>query len=112
MGPKGTVKYLKACYVLLMQGVGGMKIRSTQSLGIAVSRSSDGLPRIIPRLQRQLIRGGNAKAIRIWLSFFSLYRVIEFDSKASLSTITAPGKVISSSLLVEYSSLLEGANNL
>jgi hypothetical protein len=48
-----------------MQAVGGMKIKSTQSLGIAVSRSSDGLPRIIPRLQRSLIRAGNVKAIRI-----------------------------------------------
>jgi hypothetical protein len=68
MGPKGTVKYLKACYVLLMQAAGGMKIKSTQSLGIAVARSSDGLPRIIPRVQRGLIRSGNRKAIRIWMS--------------------------------------------
>lgn len=65
MGPKGTVLYLKACYVLTMQAAGGMVIPSTQSLGIAVSRAHDGLPRIIPRVQRGLIRGGNRKALRI-----------------------------------------------
>jgi len=65
MGPSGTVKYLKACYVLTMQAVGGMKIKSTQSLGIAVARSVDGLPRIIPRLQRDMIRRGDRKALRI-----------------------------------------------
>lgn len=65
MGPKGSVLYLKACYVLTMQAVGGMKISNPRSLGIAVSRASDGLPRIIPRVQRGLIRGGNRKALRI-----------------------------------------------
>jgi len=68
MGPKGTVKYLKACYVLLMQATAGMKLPDPRSLGIAVSRSSDGLPRIIPREQRRLIRSGNVKAVRIWMS--------------------------------------------
>jgi len=94
MGPSGTVKYLKACYVLTMQAVGGMKIKSTQSLGIAVSRSADGLPRIIPRLQRDMIRRGDRKALRIWLSWFSLYRIIEYHSFATLSTITSPGRTL------------------
>jgi hypothetical protein len=112
MGPKGTVKYLKACYVLTMQAVGGMKIKDPRSLGIAVSRSSDGLPRIIPRLQREMIRSGDPKAIRIWLSWFSIYRIIQFDSTASLSTITDPGKVLTDSVKNELASVIEAANNL
>jgi len=64
-GRPGLVLYLKACNVLLMQAVGGMKLDGTRGLKVAVSRSADGLPRIIPRIQRGLIRAGDKKALRI-----------------------------------------------
>lgn len=44
------VKYLKACNVLVMQGLAGMKIKATQDLGLAVSRTRRGLPRILPSI--------------------------------------------------------------
>lgn len=112
MGPNGTVKYLKACYVLTMQATGGMKLKSSQSLGIAVSRSSDGLPRIIPRLQRMAIRSGDRKALRIWLSWFSLYRVIEYKSFATLSTITSPGRELDKFHREQLPTLLEAIKAL
>jgi len=64
-GKPGLVLYLKACSVLLMQAVGGMRLDGTRGLKVAVSRSSDGLPRIIPRQMRGMIRGGDRKALRI-----------------------------------------------
>lgn len=86
------VKYLKACHILVMQAAGGMKIPSTQSLGVAVARTKGGLPRMIPSLMRSKIRQGNVLAIRVTLTLLSLYRVLEFDGKPKLSTITDPGK--------------------
>jgi len=94
-GKKGLVLYLKACYVLTMQATAGQKIKSTQSLGVAVARSADGLPRVIPAVMRGMIRSGDLKSVKIWLSFFSIYRVIEFKSFASLKTIVEPGVTIS-----------------
>jgi hypothetical protein len=90
-GRPGLVLYLKACNVLLMQAAGGMRIRDTRPLKAAVSRSADGLPRIIPRVHRGLIRRGDQKTIRIWMSLFALYRVLEYPSSASLRSITDPG---------------------
>lgn len=44
------VKYLKACHILTMQSVGGMKIPASQKLGCAIARTGTGLPRVIPSL--------------------------------------------------------------
>lgn len=89
---KFLVLYLKACHVLVMQSAGGMKIPSTQSLGVAVSRTGKGVPRILPSLLRSKILLGDRNAIRLALSFLALYRVLEFPGKLKLSTITDPGK--------------------
>jgi len=79
--------YLKGCSVLTQQYVGGMKIPNPRDVGPAVSRTRAGLPRIIPAQQRLLIRRGNPEAIRLWLSFFNIYRVLEAKHKLSTSTI-------------------------
>jgi len=77
-----------------MQAVGGMVLNDTRRLGVAVSRSSDGLPRIIPRVMRAMIRGGDRRALKIWTSLFGLYRVIEMKGFLKLQTITNPGPPI------------------
>jgi len=64
-GKPGLVLYLKACNVLLMQAVGGMRLSDTRGLKVAVSRSADGLPRVIPSVMRGMIRSGDRKALRI-----------------------------------------------
>lgn len=89
---KFLVLYLKACHVLVMQSAGGMKIPSTQSLGVAVARTGKGVPRILPSLMRSKILAGDPRSIRLALTFLSLYRVLEFPGKLKLSTITDPGK--------------------
>jgi len=59
-----VVKYQKACYVLLQQIISGHKLYDMNGLGLRVSRSSSGLPRIIPAYHRKLILQGNTLIIR------------------------------------------------
>lgn len=60
-----SIKYLKACSVLLMQSSSGMIIPSTRPLGVAVSRTKSGLPRIIPSEIRKRIRQDDKVALRV-----------------------------------------------
>lgn len=60
-----VILYTKSCNILLMQSAAGMKISSTQSLGLSVSRTQSGLPRIIPRLARERIRKGDVQTLKI-----------------------------------------------
>lgn len=84
-----VVKYLKACSVLLQQSASGQRIDSAQALGAAIARTQgSGIPRIIPAVMRKSIRSGDTWTIRVWLSYFQLYRVIEIPGKLKLQSIT------------------------
>lgn len=85
-----TVKYLKASTSLLMQAIAGEAHASTQCLGAAVSRTNSGLPRIIPAVHRMKIRAGDIRTIRLWLTLFSIYRVLDYTGKLSIKTIISP----------------------
>jgi hypothetical protein len=91
MGPKGTVLYLKACHVLLMQSVALDKVKDLGPLKIRVKRSRSGIPLLVPVLQRRLLLSGDAKVMRFWSSLFSIYRIIDFPGDVNLSSITEPG---------------------
>lgn len=91
MGVRGLAIYLKACHVLLMQAHAGHIISSTRPLGAAVARSADGYPRIIPSPMRRRMREGDHNLVRLWLSLFSLFRILKFSGRIRLSTITSPG---------------------
>lgn len=95
MGIPGTIKYLKTCSVALQQYVARDTTRaSSRAIGnIAVARTRAGLPRIIPALQRKLIRRGDVKAIQLWLSLLNLYRYLEstYPEEGIYDTITKPG---------------------
>jgi hypothetical protein len=93
-GIKYTVKYLKACTSLLMQSISGKPHKSTQELGAAVSRTSKGLPRVIPILHRNHITKGNVFYIRFWLTLFSIYRVLDYTGKLSIKTIIKPSNAV------------------
>jgi hypothetical protein len=95
MGSRGTAIYLKTCYLVTQHIVGGMKDRSPWDLGANIARTRLGIPRIINRRHRLLLAKGDVGPIRLWLSLFSLYRVIEFKGSLKLKTITEPGKDIS-----------------
>lgn len=65
-GNPHLIKYLKTCSVLLQQYVAKDITRpnSRQVGGVAVAVTRTNLPRIIPRLQRVLIRKGDVNAIK------------------------------------------------
>jgi hypothetical protein len=74
-GVRGLVLYLKTAHVCFMQSLPGSKLRfGSRDIGkVAVSRSRDGLPRLIPRGSRALIRKGHKGAIRLWGTLLSIY---------------------------------------
>lgn len=90
-GIPGLCKRLKACNVLLMQSLAGEKHFSSQELGVAISRCGAGYPRIIPVHHRRELSKGNLRVIRIWLSLFSFYRILDWKGAVKLTTITDPG---------------------
>lgn len=94
-GLKGVVKHLKVCSVALQQSLGGHVQSDLTSLGVRVSRTSTGIPRLIPPIHRKAIRLGNPIVIRYWLTLFSLYRDILIPAKIKISTITSDGIDIS-----------------
>jgi hypothetical protein len=90
-GMRYVVIYLKACHTLLQQAVAGQRLSDTGSLGARVKRTrGGGLPSLIPTQHRAEVRKGNKMIIRLWLSLFSVYRVIDIPGRVKLSTILAP----------------------
>lgn len=92
-GSRGVVIYLKGCHVLLNQVVAGQRLDNPRRLGCAISRTRSGLPRVIPILHRRMILSGDKWTVRLWSSFFWLYRVLDTKGKIKLSTITKPFEV-------------------
>jgi len=89
-----TILYLKTCSILLQQYVAKHTERASSRKigGVAVSVTRTGLPRIIPKLQRVLIRKGDVRAITLWLSLFNLYRYLESTHNfKGYNTITDKG---------------------
>jgi hypothetical protein len=95
MRSRGTAIYLKTCYIVTQHVAGGMKDQSPWALGANIARTRFGIPRIINRRHRLLLQKGDVGIIRLWLSLFSLYRVLEFKGSLKLKTISEPGKNIS-----------------
>lgn len=90
-GERGLAAYLKTCYLVTQQVAGGQIVASPWALGGNVARTRKGLPRIINPQHRTLILKGDVSIIRLWLTLFGLYRVVEFKGKLKLRTITDPG---------------------
>jgi hypothetical protein len=102
-GMRYVVIYLKACHTLLQQACAGQKLSDTGSLGARVRRTrGGGLPTLIPVTHRKEISKGNKMIIRLWLSLFSIYRVIDIPGRVNLGTIIAPysGETV---ILTEFS---------
>jgi len=85
-----VVIYLKACCVLLQQAAGGFKIDNTRDLKCAVSRTRSGIPRVIPPRMRRAVQSKDIWTIRIWLTLFRLYQVIDMRCTVKLESISAP----------------------
>lgn len=91
-GMKGVVIYLKACQVLLQQSVGGFVVLDLSELNVRPKRTKKGIPRIIPAHVRKLILvDRHIPSIRLWMTLFGLFRILEFPGRLKLSTITDAG---------------------
>jgi hypothetical protein len=85
-----------------MQAVAGHPVRDTSLIAkVRTSVTKGGLPRIIPRIHRERIRKNDIRLIKIYLSLFSLYRVLSYPSITSLKTIIDPGVELNSDFLKE-----------
>lgn len=100
------VLYLKAAQVLLQQSVGGQRLPDTRPLKAAVSRSRSGIPRLIPREHRLLIKAGSRREIRLWMTLLGLYRVLGFKGEVKTSTIESPGKLLSGDTIIGFQRFL------
>jgi len=101
-GMKFLVLYLKTSHVQTMQSMGGYVVKDTALIAkVRVSKTTKGLPRIIPAQARERIRKGDLFLLRIFLSLFSVYRVFSYSSVTSLQTIIEEGKPISLNFLSE-----------
>ena len=91
-GMKGIVIYLKACQVLLQQSIGGHVVLDLTELNVRPKRTNRGIPRIIPAHVRQMILvDRHIPSIRLWMTLFGLFRILEFPGRLKLSTITDAG---------------------
>jgi len=104
-GSKFLVIYLKACYSILQQYIGGQRLHDLSPFGARVGRTHSGCPSIIPAIHRRAIRAGDSWTIRYWLTIFSLYRVLDCMPVLKVSTITA-GSTMESQLGYEFSQFL------
>lgn len=75
-----------------MQSVAtGKRAHNARNLGSVVGQDRSGIPMVIPSEHRRRIRAGDKVILRIWVSWFSIYRVLTFPSLLKLKTITDPG---------------------
>jgi hypothetical protein len=110
-GMKGLVVRLKIMNVMFMKSLPGAKSSSSSRDigGAGVSRSSDGLPKVIPNWARILIRRGDIDTIRLWSTLFGLYRVLMYTGKPSISTITDDGVPLSPSFLKGWTTFVRSS---
>jgi hypothetical protein len=95
-GVKGLTFYLKSCSIALQQSLAGYRIYNMSLVGPRISRTKQGLPRIICRSHRIILsnrKKGCYFLMKYYLSIFYFYRVLEFPGKLKLETIAAPGKL-------------------
>jgi len=90
-GEMYTVKYLKASQLCIQKKIAGQPFKSMREVEPDYNfprLSKSGLPSIIRLQDRSSICNNSLRIIRLWLSIFSLYRVIKVPFNPKLSTIT------------------------
>lgn len=80
----------------MQQMLAGYVLDDLTPLGPRVARSGGGIPSIIPKDQRILIRKRDVLVIKQWLTLFSIYRDISYKGKFNVSTIVKPSTATSS----------------
>lgn len=101
-GPRGLALRLKASSLFIMKALSEDGVSDSKAFGPKVARNNSGMPRWLPAQMRARIRQGDRGVIRYALGLCTLYRVLEFRGKLSLSTVTDPGKLISNDFIVSW----------
>lgn len=101
-GHRGLAIYLKACNIAVMRSTAGDGVKNSRLIGVAMARTHCGLPRMIPAGFRKRIKDGDTFVIRLFLGFFTLYRVLNYRGKISLKTITTPGVPLTGGFIEEW----------
>jgi hypothetical protein len=91
-GASFTIKWLKGNSVATQRFIAGSSYRSLRELeaDVPLPRLINGLPGVIPRGDRRLIRQGHPGVIRFWLSMFNTYRMLDAPLKPKINSITDP----------------------
>jgi len=105
-GSKGLAIFLKANLLLIQRVLAGSQLENPRDAGVATSVTNRGIPRWIPVLHRKRLLRGDRTVIRFYLGLLTLYRVIDYRGKLSLSTVTDPGKDIHPSLTASFREFL------
>jgi len=88
-----TVKYLKASQLCIQKKLAGQPLSSMREIEPDYNfprLSRSGLPSIIKLQDRSAICNRSLRVIRMWLSIFTLYRIIKIPFTPKLNTITDP----------------------
>ena len=87
-----TVKYLRASHVAIQHVIAGRPLKSLRVIepDLPLPKLRTGLPVCIPVVDRKMIRNGHPETIRLWLTLFSIYRLLEAPRKVKINTITDP----------------------
>lgn len=102
-GLKGLAIVLKISHTAVVKAVAGAKLQGTAgSLGHRVGLTRSGLPSWLPKAVRKAILKGDRITMRVWLSYLSSYRVLEYLGKPNTSTITKPGVVFNLNPYLEF----------
>jgi hypothetical protein len=106
-GQRGLAIHLKTANVMLMRSIAGKMLPNSREIGGAVARTDSGLPRLIPAGMRKRIKEGDTSVIRLYLGFFTLYRVLNYRGKLNLSTITDPGVPLTGGFMAEWEGFIK-----
>jgi hypothetical protein len=90
-GGEYTVKYLKACNLAISKYLAGEPFKSLREIepSLPLPRlTKSGLPVIIGTRDRRSLGAKHLGIIRLYLTLFSLYRIISIPGKLKLGTIT------------------------
>jgi len=90
-GTSYVIKYLKASQLAIQRALAGSPLSSLRELEPDLPMpklSKSGLPRVIGLRDRRAIMTGSFPVIRLYLTLFSIYRVIDDVPKPKISTIT------------------------
>jgi len=88
-----VIKYLKACQLAVQKKIAGqpfVSLRDIEPDWNLPRLATSGLPAIIGTRDRKALVQFSYKTIRLYLSIFSLYRVLSGPVKPKIGTITDP----------------------